>query len=213
VLTEANIKQAFQVDVVVGRNPVTNSIYINTAPKKANAPTSLAKLHIICGGGSGASVLRALADCFSLSVGVISPLDSDFQVAQHLGVELVIEAPFSPISKRAYEENLAAMRASDGVVICETPFGPGNLLNLSAALELESKTRIYVLNPEGIEKRDYTGGEATKLMRRLVESGAVPVDDVWDLKRRLGSRYRSTNCHVDQKSGSAKEQVLKTPGQ
>ena len=213
VLTEANIKQAFQVDVVVGRNPVTNSIYINTAPKKTKAPTSSAKLHIICGGGSGTSVLRALADCFSLSVGVISPLDSDFQVAQHLGAELVIEAPFSPISKRAYEENLAAMRASDGVVICETPFGPGNLLNLSAALELESKTRIYVLNPEGIEKRDYTGGEATKLMRRLVESGAVPVDDVWDLKRRLGSRYRSTNCHVDQKSGSAKEQVLKTPGQ
>ena len=213
VLTESNIKQAFQTDVAVGENPVTNSIYINTVPPKLKAPTSLGKLHIICGGGSGVTVLHALADRFSLSVGVVSPLDSDFQAAQHLGAKLVVEAPFAPISSRAYEENLAAMRSSDGMVICETPFGSGNLLNLSAALELESKTSIYVLNPEGIEERDYTGGQATKLIRRLVGSGAVSVSGVRELKRRLVSRYHNTDrSSVNRRSQSSKERALKAPG-
>lgn len=212
VLTEANIKQAFQTEVIVGKNPVTNSIYINTVPQKSKAPTSLGKLHIICGGGSGVAVLHSLADRFSLSVGVVSPLDSDFQVAEHLGAKLVTEAPFAPISTRAYEENLATMRSSDGVVICETPFGPGNLLNLRAALELESKTSIYVFNPEGIEKRDYTGGQATKLIRRLVGSGAVPVNGVGELKRRLVLRYHNTDRGMNRQSESSKEQALKAPG-
>jgi len=212
VLTETNIKQAFQTDVVVGKNPVTNSIYINTVPPKLKAPTLLGKLHIICGGGSGVTVLHALADSFFLSVGVVSPLDSDFQAAQHLGAKLVMEAPFAPISTRAYEANLATMRSSDGVVICETPFGPGNLLNLSAALELESRTSIYVLHPEGIEERDYTGGQATKLIRRLLESGAVPVNGVRELKRRLVSRYHNTDRSVNRRSQSSKERALKAPG-
>jgi len=212
VLTETNIKQAFQTDVVVGKNPVTNSIYINTVPPKLKAPTLLGKLHIICGGGSGVTVLHALADSFFLSVGVVSPLDSDFQAAQHLGAKLVMEAPFAPISTRAYEANLATMRSSDGVVICETPFGPGNLLNLSAALELESRTSIYVLHPEGIEERDYTGGQATKLIRRLLGSGAVPVNDVRELKRRLVSRYHNTDRSVNRRSQSSKERALKALG-
>ncbi|HDL86263.1 MAG TPA: heme ABC transporter ATP-binding protein [Candidatus Acetothermia bacterium] len=200
VLTKANIKQAFHADVVVGKNSVTNSIYISTVPQRLKAPTSLGKLHIICGGGSGAAVLHALADRFSLSVGVVSPLDSDFQVAQYLGAKLVTEVPFAPISTRAYEENLAIMRSSDGVIICETPFGSGNLLNLRAAVELESKTNIYVLNPEGIKKRDYTGGQATKLIRQLVRSGAVPVNGLGALKRRLISGYYNTDCDINRQS-------------
>jgi len=208
-LTQANIKQAFQTDVVVGKNAVTNSIYINTVPTQLTRPTSLGKLHIICGGGSGVTVLHALADRFSLSVGVVSPLDSDFQAAQHLSAKLVVEAPFAPISSRAYKENLAAMQSSDGVVICETPFGPGNMLNLSTTLELESKASIYVLHPETIERRDHTGGQATKLFRRLLGSGAVPVEDVRELKRHLVSRYHSDNRSLLQPS---RERALKLPG-
>jgi len=207
VLTEANIKQAFQADVVVGRNFVTNSIYVSTVPQKLEVSTLLGKVHVICGGGSGASVLHALADCFSLSVGVISPLDSDFQVAQHLGAKLVMEAPFATISTKAYEANLASMRSSDAVVICETPFGSGNLLNLSAALELGSKTSIYILHPEGIEKRDYAGGQATQLIRRLVESGAVPVDGMRELKRHLVSRYQNTDCGMNRRSKSLESET------
>jgi len=197
VLTPTNIRRAFETDVVVGHNPLTNSLYINTVPYRRKASTPLGNIHIICGGGSGVGVLHALADRFSLSVGVISPLDSDFQAAQRLGAKIVMDAPFAPISPKAYKENLDTMRSSDGVVICDTPFGPGNLLNLRAALELENKVNIYVLNPEEIEKKDYTGGQATQLVRQLVQSGAVPISSVKELKKCLAVDYHSTDLGVN----------------
>ncbi len=197
VLTPSNIRRAFETDVVVGHNPLTNSLYINTVPYRRKVSTPLGKVHVICGGGSGVAVLHALADRFSLSVGVISPLDSDFQAAQRLGAKIVIDAPFAPISPKAYKENLDTMRSSDGVVICDTPFGPGNLPNLRAALELENKVNIYVLNPEEIEKRDYTEGQAAQLVRQLVRSGAVPISSIKELKRCLAVDYCSTDRGVN----------------
>lgn len=198
VLTPTNIRRAFETDVVVGHNPLTNSLYINTVPYRRKASTPLGNIHIICGGGSGVAVLHALADRFSLSVGVISLLDSDFQAAQRLGAKIVMDAPFAPISPKVYEENLDTMRSSDVVVICDTPFGPGNLLNLRAALELENKVNIYVLNPEEIEKKDYTKGQATQLVRQLLQSGAVPISSVKELKKCLAADYCNTDRGVDQ---------------
>jgi len=200
VLTPANIKRAFETDVVVGHNPLTNSLYINSVSYRHKESPPLGKIHIICGGGSGVAVLHTLADRFSLSVGVISPLDSDFQAAQHLGAKIVMDAPFAPISPKAYKENLDTMRSSDGVVICETPFGPGNLLNLKAVLELEHKDNIYILNPEEVEKRDYTWGQAAQLVHQLLRSGSVPISNVEELKRRLAAEYCSTDRGVDQQT-------------
>ena len=106
---------------------------------------------------------------------------------------------FAPISTRAYEANLAAMRSGDAVIICETPIGPGNLLNLRAAVELESKTNIYILNPQSIGERDYTGGQATKLIHLLVESGAIPVEGVGELEKGLIARYHDRNDSVNRR--------------
>ncbi|MCD5417681.1 heme ABC transporter ATP-binding protein [Candidatus Bipolaricaulota bacterium] len=183
VLTTASIKKAFSTDVIVGRNPLTNSIYISPIPQKPIKQAALGKLHIVCGGGSGVPVLHALSARFSLSVGVVSLLDSDFQAARHLGARIVMDAPFAPISAEAHEENLEVMRASDGVVVCATPFGPGNLRNLTALLQLEKRIDVYILDPEGIETRDYTGGEATGLIHRLLRSGAVAVNTIDELSR------------------------------
>lgn len=192
VLTAAGIKQAFATDVIVARNNLTNSIYISPIPPKPIKQAALGKLHIVCGGGSGVAMLHALSNRFSLSVGVVSPLDSDFQAAQHLGASIVTEAPFAPISAQAYEQNLEAMRASDGVVVCATPFGPGNLRNLTAILQLENKTDIYIIDPEGIDARDYTGGEATKLIHQLLRTGAVAVNTIDELIKTVPRSCSST---------------------
>ncbi len=189
VLTRDNIKQAFKADVAIGKDPLTNSIYISRIPKRKQILEVTGKLHVICGGGSGVAVLHGLADLYCLSAGVISPLDSDFEAAQQLGVKLVTEAPFAPISERAYQTNLVMMRQSDAVVVCETPFGPGNLPNLEAALELADKSNIYVLNPASIENRDFTSGKATKLVNALIESGAIPVEGIEQLKNLLLSGF------------------------
>ncbi len=182
VLTKHNIKQAFKADVSIGKNPVTNSLYISTIPRRRKDKAEKRKLHIICGGGSGVAILHELADFYSLSIGVISPLDSDFEAAQQLRAKLVTEAPFVPISKSAYAANLAVMRQSDGVVICNTPFGPGNLLNLEAAVKLSDETNILIIDAKSIKERDFTGGQATDLIHRLLKAGAVPVSTLEELK-------------------------------
>ena len=185
VLTEDNIRKAFRTDVIVGRNPLTNSIYINAHPPRRFPKNQRERVHLICGGGSGADVMHGLVNSFSLSAGVLSPLDSDFEVAQHLGLAIVMDAPFAPISKAAYERNLEAMRGCRGVIVCETPFGPGNLPNLRAAVEVASSVDVYILKPDEIEKRDYTKGEATSLIHELLQAGAIPVSDSEELGRHL----------------------------
>lgn len=195
VLTEDSIKRAFQAEVSVGRNPLTNSIYINIVTKKGNGTEAqlkgakLTKLHIVCGGGSGVEVMHALASDYRLSVGVISPMDSDFEAARHLGAEIIMEAPFSPISDEAYQRNLELMKECAGVIVCETPFGPGNIKNLKAVYELlversEAYMDIYLINPDSIQERDYTNGKATKLIDQILAT-AVPVSSLKELREKL----------------------------
>ncbi|MFQ6090851.1 MAG: ATP-binding cassette domain-containing protein, partial [Candidatus Bipolaricaulia bacterium] len=191
VLTATNIKTAFQAEVFVGRNPLTGAIYIELAPplggRRKRERGVQGKVHIVCGGGSGVPVLRMLAPEYGLSAGVLSPLDTDYEVAQHLGVELALEAPFAPVSREAHERNLKLMEAAYAVVLCPVPVGPGNLKNLEALLELPPE-KIYLLGSEGAGGRDHTGGQATTLVQELLSRGATAVRDIAELRERLKER-------------------------
>jgi len=184
VLTPQNIKRTFGAEVVVGRNPLTGGLYIDLAPPRRRAKEKRGRLHIVCGGGSGVEVLHLLAADYELSAGVLSPLDSDFEVARHLGVELALEAPFAPISQRAYEKNLELMKAADGTILCTVQIGPGNLRNLEALLELPAE-KVYLMDPEGIAERDYTDGRATRLVRELLARGAISIKSIDELEVKL----------------------------
>jgi len=187
VLTARNIRRTFGAEVAVGRNPLTGAIYIELAPPARQARQRRGRLHIVCGGGSGVEVMHELASEYNLSAGVLSPLDSDYEVARHLGVELALSAPFAPISAEAHEKNIRMMEAADGVILCAVPFGPGNLRNLEALLGLPAK-KAHLLDPEGIAARDYTGGRATHLVQELLARGAVPIESTAELKERLVER-------------------------
>jgi len=187
VLTARNIKRAFGAEVAVGRNPLTGGLYIAPAPPVRQAKQKQGRLHVVCGGGSGVEVLHELASEYELSVGVLSPLDTDFEVAQRLGAELALEAPFAPISPKAYARNLELLERADGVIVCAVQIGPGNLKNLEALLELPAG-KVYLLEPERIGERDYTGGRATALVRELLARGAVSVESLDELKVKLKGR-------------------------
>jgi iron complex transport system ATP-binding protein len=66
------------------------------------------------------------------------------------------------------------MRAADAIVISDVPFGWGNLKNLQAVLDA-SKPVILVEGNGG--DRDFTGGEAARLLEKIKASGAVAVKD------------------------------------
>ena len=180
VLTSQNIEEAFGVKMIVNRHPVTGFLYLVPLLRgdgNENKPTKKLKVHLICGGGSGGYLMRELVgEGFRLTVGVLNVIDSDYETAKALGVSVVCEAPFSPITDENHQENLKMITAADIVLIADMPFGYMNLKNLEAALEAQKAgKRIVIVAGQPSRSRDYTGGRAKAILERLKEQGAIVV--------------------------------------
>ncbi|MDD2777483.1 MAG: ABC transporter ATP-binding protein [Methanocellales archaeon] len=189
VLTAENIKRVYGVEVLIKRQPVTNSIYVTLLPRRDSMPPSSDYLsnkgapkrmffvHIICGAGTGSQLMHLLTERgYKVTAGVLNAIDTDHEM-NYLGIPIVSEAPFSSISCEAHEANLELIDKADVIVLTSIPFGYGNLKNLEAAeLALENKP-VLLIEKEPIEKRDFTQGEAKKIYNRLKENGAVVLQD------------------------------------
>ncbi len=191
VLTPEHIKTTFGADVIVNRHVITNHCHVSPVPASAILhdvkPESdhRTTVHLICGGGTGAPLMHSLTmKGYEVSAGVLNMLDTDYELAQFLRLRVVREAPFSPIGEKAFRELLTLIRNVDVVIVCDMPIGMGNLRNLeAAAVASEMGKPVLIFN--GIETRDFTGGEATKLFDALKNRGAIPVRDTMELLDKL----------------------------
>ncbi|MEM3078265.1 MAG: ABC transporter ATP-binding protein [Nitrososphaerales archaeon] len=192
VLTDENIKRAFHISTIVKRHPITDSLYVVplcTPELKSVQPRAL-KVHIICGGGTGTSLMRMLLEHgYRISAGVLNVLDTDYEVACTLGIPVVSDAPFSSITEEAHKANLRMIEDSNVVVLSDAPFGRGNLRNLGAAMmALEKGLVTIVVNEKPIQERDFTGGYAQDSYIELKKRGAIFVksyDEVLPVLREL----------------------------
>jgi len=184
VLTSQNLEGAYNIPVVVKKNPITNRIY-TTPINRGFLKTKLAKrrLHLICGGGSGSLIMSNLkVDGFLVSCGVLNVMDTDYETAEALEIPVVSEAPFSQISDNTYKENIEMIKSSEIVVLANVEFGYGNLSNLKAIEQaLDIGKKVMILQETSITKRDYTKGEATEIYKRIIEKGAILVHNVEEL--------------------------------
>ena len=116
---------------------------------------------------------------FNVTVGVVNLLDSDCEVANTLGVPVVSEAPFSPITESTYSANLELIRKAGVLVLTDVPFGYANLKNLEAARwALEQGIATVIIEETPIRQKDFTKGEAGELWQKLREAGATFVSSV-----------------------------------
>ncbi|MCL5985902.1 MAG: ABC transporter ATP-binding protein [Actinobacteria bacterium] len=177
VLTRENIERVFGIDVKVSRNPHTGKIWVTPLSagffpgnKKKNV-----RVHLICGGGSGRDLMIDMYGYgFSLSVGVLNALDSDFETATDLGIPVVDEEPFSPISDEKYACNLKMIDRADVVLLADVIFGPGNLKNLQSVLTAARRgKKTVIISSIDIAKRDFTRGAAEQLYEELKKNGAL----------------------------------------
>ncbi|NIM06943.1 MAG: ATP-binding cassette domain-containing protein [Armatimonadetes bacterium] len=190
VITEDSIRHAYGVHARVKAHPATGRPYITLAHRPISAPVEKPSLeavaqagkegrrvHVICGAGTGAGLLSELAtEGYEVSVGVVNVTDSDQQTAENLDLERVEEAPFSPISEEAHQQNCALAKAAEIVVVCAVPFGEGNLANLEAAGEaLRAGREVLLGNAPPIEERDFSDGKASRLFQELVSLGAIAI--------------------------------------
>ncbi len=169
VISEEVLKPVYQIDMIVRNNRLTDSPEI--VPLRMNRqedPVSNGlKVHVICGGGSGEMILQQLkGKGYAVSCGVLNIGDSDYEICGSLDIPVAMEAPYHPIGKQAYDENSAMIRACDIVILTDVAIGSGNLLNVEILKEAEDK-KIYIISAQD---RDYTQGQADKIIRYLTEN-------------------------------------------
>jgi iron complex transport system ATP-binding protein len=179
VMTSENIKSVFNVDAIVTKHLVTNSIFVIPLSPQKESPSKKCSIHLICGAGTGTSLMKILLDeGYSVTAGVLNVLDTDFETTQFLKIPVTTEAPFSPIIEKTHQANLAMISEASTVVLTSVPFGDGNLKNLEAALAaVELGIPTFVIEEVPIERRDFTDGKATAMLAKLKSKGAEFVKD------------------------------------
>lgn len=180
VLTSQNIEEAFSVKMIIKKHPVTGFLYaVPLSKNEENNSTRKLKVHLICGGGSGGYLMRSLIrEGFRLTTGVLNVIDSDYEAAETLRIPVICEAPFSPITNERHQENLKMIMTADIVLIADVPFGHMNIKNLEAVLEAQKAgKKIIIVTGQPDKNKDYTGGKAKAILKRLEEHGAVIVKD------------------------------------
>jgi iron complex transport system ATP-binding protein len=153
-------------------------------------------VHVMAGGGSGAVLMRALADAHVPFVaGALNIGDSDHALALRLAEDVITEQPYAPISPEAIARVRASLARVKLLIICPVPIGPGNLVLLQEAVAAAQRgLPVVLLSPgqpgEAIETddgatqqsamaaRDYTGGSGAQLMGKLLQAGALVVESV-----------------------------------
>ncbi len=162
---------------------------------------------VMAGGGSGELLMRALADAhIPFIAGPLNIGDSDYALALRLASEVIAEQPYAPISPATLEQLRKSLAKVSLLILCPMPIGPGNLALLQEALSAAhheikvlllaaaapdpsdrvneqftadtSYTNDELLQQTGIAKRDYTNGEGLRLVRDLLQTGAVVVGSV-----------------------------------
>ena len=159
------------------------------------------RVHVLAGGGSGALLMRALADArIPFSVGALNIGDSDYALALRLAQEVIGEQPYSPVSPAVLARVHSRLTSVAALVICPAHIGAGNLPLLEEACDAARRGTLTLVLGEtprqpaastslveqqvqqsGIVGRDYTGGEGVKMMLALFEAGARLVFSVGEV--------------------------------
>ncbi|MGD9962719.1 MAG: ATP-binding cassette domain-containing protein, partial [Thermoplasmata archaeon] len=187
VINPEVIQSVYGVEVVVRKDPFTDAVYVMPRSAAAPVPRHGRRVHILCGGGVGGPVMKAVQDAgYSVSTGVLNVLDSDFENAKDLRIPTVPEVPFAAVSDSAHEENLRLIDESEVVVVSPFPVGPGNFRNLEAARHaLSSGKKVIVLALGDPSSIDFVGGEAEAAIKGLISSGAIEVRSLDEALKRL----------------------------
>ncbi|HEX2030879.1 MAG TPA: ABC transporter ATP-binding protein [Actinomycetota bacterium] len=176
VITRSFLHEAYGVEADVYPHAVTGRpVVVLGPPLRPFRARGLPRAHVVGGAGRGAPVMRALAEAgYEVTAGVLHATDTDAVVAERLNLERITVPPFSEIDAQAAQECVAMMRRAAVVVVCDAPYGPGNLANLEAAVRAaEEGVAVVLLEQVPARERDFTGGRATELWERLAGRARV----------------------------------------
>jgi iron complex transport system ATP-binding protein len=175
VVTDRLLRSVYGVDADVVRDDATGQPIVRLGPPRAITAQIGRRAHVVGGAGRGAPLLRRLSEAgFEVSIGVLHGGDTDEATAERLNLARVSVPPFSSIDPGTAAQCRTLIAGTDLLVVCDAPFGPGNVENLRLALEAaRAGVETVLLEEIPIAERDFTGGEATGLWSALREIARV----------------------------------------
>ncbi|MCX6995866.1 MAG: ABC transporter ATP-binding protein [Kiritimatiellaeota bacterium] len=176
VLREDRLREVYHCDLLVRPDAAGTPAVVPDRKPRLIPPEQALRIHVICGGGSGAELLRHLRLAgHHVTCGVLNAGDSDARAAGALDAELALEQPFSPIGAAALDRARQLATRAAVVVLCDVPFGPGNLVNLALAEEALARGAQVLVNSHQLDRRDFTlGREALPRLQQMLARGAQP---------------------------------------
>ncbi len=189
VITAENIHKSYGVPASTYRHPLHGVLQVSVA--KGRIPESNtnrgARVHVLGGGEEALPVLELLnhKGC-RLSVGPVAAQDSGCRFAHFNSLPVIIVPPFTSMNSEHKNEHLKLMRDAEAVIVPPIPFGEGNLPILEEVKTvLHEGKPVYIVDLIGVKKRDYSGGGALEILKRLEEEGAVAVKTIEELSEVL----------------------------
>ncbi len=175
VVTAESVRRVFGVRAVVATDPVTGTVSVTPVLRdEAVAGAKRGRVMVIGGSGVAAPLLRRLVlGGWEVSAGALNVGDADQLVADALGVAYPLIPPFAPMDSAAAIEAAKLAENAEAIVVCEVPFGHGNVDNLLVAV----RARKPIVLVGDLEGRDFAGGAAQSYLDEAVAHGAVRVAD------------------------------------
>ncbi len=173
ILTAEMLREVFAVRAVVATDPVTGSVGVTPVLRDGAVATERrGRVLVVGGSGVAAPLMRRLTLAgWEVSAAALNAGDADALVADALGIEYAEIPPFAPMDAKAAVRVHQLAEAADAIVVCEVPFGHGNIDNLLVAVRAG---RPLVLVGE-IEGRDFAGGAARSYWVEALGAGALQV--------------------------------------
>ncbi|MEF8773459.1 MAG: ATP-binding cassette domain-containing protein [Halobacteriales archaeon] len=163
VLTETHLEAAFDTRAAVTSHPVTGATYVTALPERDSDRGG--RVHVVAGGGTASRLLYLLDLAgYEVTVGALSPGDSDLETARQLGLDAVETAPYAPVDDAAEAAVRERVARADATVVADVEVGTGNLPNLRAAAESD---RVILVEKRPFAERNYAGDDGRAVYDRL----------------------------------------------
>ena len=175
VMTAANLQRIFRVNVKVDSNPFTGTPQIVPLINCSSHQLNGLKIHLICGGGSGRTLLRRLHLAQAkITAGPLNQGDSDEAVATTLNFPVAQEVPFNSFSENTLLKAKKLIDQTEVLVVTTQWWGAGNLPCLDLAESaIQQGIAVYLLAQQ--REQDFTDGKAWEKIQQLQQYGAKTI--------------------------------------
>lgn len=176
-MTSERLRRVFRVNVKVDKNPLSGTPLILPLINTSVHQLDDLRIHLICGGGSGKTLMRKLHLANArVTTGPLNQGDADETLAAALDIHCTREQPFNPYSEEALQKTEELLETTDIVIIATRWWGSGNLACLDLAQKaIARQMPVYLVGSS--KQEDYTAGQAWAGIRQLEQGGAISIAD------------------------------------